>query len=583
MTDYTNRQPNRFSKQQQKRNRRIQLIRIICMIAVSVFIISCLIIAIRKVRLYNTSSAADSAEAFLTDAQAEDGLAEGEPEAETGLFTVCIDAGHGGKDIGSDSKGRIEKDDTLKLALALSEALSKLQIDVVMTREDDTSLYLSQRCKTAADAKADYMISLHRNKGKGNGAEGWISSQADEETIALASNILSALEEVGISRNRGIKQGSYDDAEEDYYITANAEMPACILELGFINDSEDNRLFDTHLTEYAEAIAEAIMTTYTTCKSETSQSPSVNIDKPISSGATDVENHTEAAGKSDEVTDDVSDEVSDAVSGEVSETAGGDVPGNMPDETGKNITNIVIENVEALDNECQNYGQGVHTDEENRPVTSVQYEEKYKDYQAHFVDMTNPLTTDGRKKIYLTIDEGYEYGTTSDILDVLKEKEAPATFFVTLPYAKNQPDLIRRMIAEGHVIGNHSATHPSGGLPSQDIDTQANEIMQTDAYMREQYEYSMYLFRFPAGKFSEQSLAVVNNCNYESIFWSYAYLDYDVDNQPDPAESLQKMIDRLHPGAIYLLHGQSATNAAVLGDFIDKARALGYEFCLIEP
>ena len=85
------------------------------------------------------------------------------------------------------------------------------------------------------------------------------------------------------------------------------------------------------------------------------------------------------------------------------------------------------------------------------------------------------------------------------------------------------------------------------------------------------------------GNSAQQSLAIVNNCNYESIFWSFAYLDYDVDNQPDQAESLQKMISRLHPGAIYLLHGQSATNAAVLGDFIDQARELGYEFCLIEP
>ena len=197
--------------------------------------------------------------------------------------------------------------------------------------------------------------------------------------------------------------------------------------------------------------------------------------------------------------------------------------------------------------------------------------------------MDAPLTEDGAKKIYLTIDEGYEYCTTASMLDTLQEKGVKATFFVTLPYAQSEPDLIRRMISEGHVIGNHSTTHPSAGLPSQDIETQKNEILQTDAYVREQYDYSMYLFRFPAGKFSEQSLAIVNNCNYESIFWSFAYLDYDVDNQPDQAESLQKMISRLHPGAIYLLHGQSATNAAVLGDFIDQARELGYEFCLIEP
>lgn len=99
-------------------------------------------------------------------------------------------------------------------------------------------------------------------------------------------------------------------------------------------------------------------------------------------------------------------------------------------------------------------------------------------------------------------------------------------------------------------------------------------------YIKQNYDYDMYLFRFPAGKFSEQSLAVLNNCGYRSVFWSFAYLDYDVENQPNEQESLQKMIDKLHPGAIYLLHAESWTNTNVLGQFIDKAREAGYEFAL---
>ena len=91
----------------------------------------------------------------------------------------------------------------------------------------------------------------------------------------------------------------------------------------------------------------------------------------------------------------------------------------------------------------------------------------------------------------------------------------------------------------------------------------------------------MNLFRYPAGKFSEQSLAIVNNCGYKSVFWSFAYLDYDVENQPDRAESLKKMVDKLHPGAVYLLHAESSTNAAVLGEFIDQAREKGYTFGVI--
>lgn len=533
MSDSFYKQPNRFSSRQNKRKRRSQRIKMICVLLFALFAVSFLIFTIQKVRSdFRESGDMQTADAISSIAPAEIEI-DGQEEEDTSLFTVCIDAGHGGKDIGSDSKGRIEKDDTLKLAKALSDALSERQIRVVMTRDDDSFLYLSQRCKAATEANAHYLISLHRNKGKGNGAEAWINSRASDETTSLASNILTSLEKVGISRNRGIKQGSYNSNEENYYITANAEMPACILELGFINDSDDNRMYDANLTDYANAIADAVMTTYECYKDQ--------------------------------------------------ETYTNTIPDAKPDQNGLQLTNAVIENIEALDVECIGYGQGTNADEENRPVTSVQYEEQYKNYHAHFVNMDASLTEDGAKKIYLTIDEGYEYGTTASMLDTLQEKGVKATFFVTLPYAQSEPDLIRRMISEGHVIGNHSTTHPSAGLPSQDIETQKNEILQTDAYVREQYDYSMYLFRFPAGKFSEQSLAIVNNCNYESIFWSFAYLDYDVDNQPDQAESLQKMISRLHPGAIYLLHGQSATNAAVLGDFIDQARELGYEFCLIEP
>lgn len=101
-------------------------------------------------------------------------------------------------------------------------------------------------------------------------------------------------------------------------------------------------------------------------------------------------------------------------------------------------------------------------------------------------------------------------------------------------------------------------------------------------YIKKNYNYEMHLFRFPAGLYSEKSLAVVNNCNYRSVFWSFAYVDYDVENQPDKAWALDKMKSKLHPGAIYLLHAESETNTAVLGDFIDAARAEGYSFELLQ-
>ena len=188
-----------------------------------------------------------------------------------------------------------------------------------------------------------------------------------------------------------------------------------------------------------------------------------------------------------------------------------------------------------------------------------------------------PASADIPPEIALTFDDGPHPVYTKKLLDGLRKRGVKATFFVTEPYAKAQPELVQRMIDEGHEIGNHSVTHPSEGLPSQSLEQQKNEVMENHQYIKDNFGYDMHLFRFPAGKFSDQSLAVVNNCNYKSVFWSFAYKDYDVNNQPGESEALQKLKDRMHPGAIYLLHAESTTNTAILGRFIDAAQAAGYE------
>ena len=152
-----------------------------------------------------------------------------------------------------------------------------------------------------------------------------------------------------------------------------------------------------------------------------------------------------------------------------------------------------------------------------------------------------------------------------------------------MDYVKQNPDLIRRMIDEGHVVGNHSVTHPAKGLPSQSIDTQAEELMALHRYVQETFDYDMYLFRYPAGIYSEQSLALVQQLGYRSVFWSFAYRDWVTDDQPEPTAALQKVTERLHPGAIYLLHAVSATNTQIMGDFIDAARQQGYVFGKMTP
>ena len=217
------------------------------------------------------------------------------------------------------------------------------------------------------------------------------------------------------------------------------------------------------------------------------------------------------------------------------------------------------------------FGFGSEVDENNRPTGLQWYINRFGKYTADFIQPESNY-------IYLTMDEGYEYGLTEGILDTLKEKNVKCVFFITLPYAKENPDLVQRMIDEGHVVGNHSVTHPAAGLSTLSIEQQINEVKEVNDYVLEHFGYQMYLFRFPTGAFSEQSLAIVQSQGYRSVFWSFAYKDWVVDEQPDVAASLENALNKVHGGAIYLLHAESTTNAQMLADFIDGCREKGYEF-----
>lgn len=205
----------------------------------------------------------------------------------------------------------------------------------------------------------------------------------------------------------------------------------------------------------------------------------------------------------------------------------------------------------------------------NRPTGLDYYTNLYGKYAADFI-----MPDSGY--VYLTFDEGYENGYTPTILDTLKEKNVKAVFFVTLPFAKENPDLMRRIIDEGHVVGNHSVSHLS--MPTLSVDEQVNEIKEVNDYVLENYGYQMKLFRFPTGAFSEQSLAIAQSLGYRCVFWSFAHRDWLVDDQPDVTESLNNAVTKSHSGAIYLLHAVSSTNTQMLGDFIDQVRAKGLEF-----
>ena len=251
----------------------------------------------------------------------------------------------------------------------------------------------------------------------------------------------------------------------------------------------------------------------------------------------------------------------------------GALSGETSEEASQTAASTPAYDLASLDNTKQGWGQGVQFDDKNRPIAAVSYQEKYGKYDAYFIGEDSPT-------IYLTFDNGYENGYTAPILDALKEKDVQAVFFCTLSYIKSQPELIQRMIDEGHIVGNHSDKHPC--FPEVSIERREQEVLNVHQYMLDNYNYTMTLFRAPAGEFSEQTLAQTQELGYKTVFWSYAYKDWDPNNQMGPEKALPKITKALHPGAIYLLHAVSPDNAAILGDFIDNAREAGYNFALFQ-
>nr|WP_274365978.1 MULTISPECIES: delta-lactam-biosynthetic de-N-acetylase [unclassified Paenibacillus] len=182
-----------------------------------------------------------------------------------------------------------------------------------------------------------------------------------------------------------------------------------------------------------------------------------------------------------------------------------------------------------------------------------------------------------KKELYLTFDNGYENGYTVQILDVMKEKQVPAVFFVTGHYAKSQPELMKRMVAEGHLIGNHSWSHPDmTRISDSRMKEELDKVKQEVASVTGQTE--MVFMRPPRGVFSERMLAVSKQLGYTNVFWSVAYADWDTKKQKGRQYAYDKVMAQLHPGAVILLHSVSKDNAEALGQIIDEARKLGYEF-----
>ncbi len=229
-------------------------------------------------------------------------------------------------------------------------------------------------------------------------------------------------------------------------------------------------------------------------------------------------------------------------------------------------------NTRGLSTSVRNHSFGVAKD--SKPHQISVDSQKYFDSKSF-----NAITYDAKsaeKVLYLTFDCGYENGYTFDVLDTLKEKNVSATFFCTLDHIKAEPELIARMIKEGHIVGNHSTKHPN--FSKIDRTRMAEEIQTLENHLRSEFGYSSPYFRFPEGVYTDSALDLVQSLGYKTVFWSLAYSDWDTSAQKGADYAYQKVTSRLHPGAIILLHSVSADNAAALGDIIDYALSQGYVF-----
>lgn len=204
---------------------------------------------------------------------------------------------------------------------------------------------------------------------------------------------------------------------------------------------------------------------------------------------------------------------------------------------------------------------------------SAQYLAKYDAYYAEETD---------EKVIYLTFDAGYENGYTAKILDVLKKHDVKVAFFLVGNYIATSPELVKRMVAEGHVVGNHTFTHPNMNEIAAESEFKSELTGLEKAYKEVTGQNLKKYYRPPQGKYNEDNLAMARKLGYKTIFWSLAYVDWYESDQPTREEAMEKLLPRIHPGAIVLLHSTSKTNAEILDELITKWKDMGYRFESIE-
>ena len=215
---------------------------------------------------------------------------------------------------------------------------------------------------------------------------------------------------------------------------------------------------------------------------------------------------------------------------------------------------------------------GLSFSAEGQPPQGSAGAAQLRDFDAAFLGDTT------QKRIYLTFDAGYENGYTAKILDVLKKHEVKAAFFVVGHYLEQAPELVKRMVAEGHTVGNHTYHHYDMSRIS-DKAAFEKELQDLEALYTQVTGQSLpRYYRPPQGIYSEENLRMAKELGYHTVFWSLAYVDWKQDAQPTSEQAFSKLIPRIHNGAVVLLHSTSQTNAEILDELLTRWEALGYQF-----
>ncbi|MGI6030939.1 MAG: polysaccharide deacetylase family protein [Eubacteriales bacterium] len=224
----------------------------------------------------------------------------------------------------------------------------------------------------------------------------------------------------------------------------------------------------------------------------------------------------------------------------------------------------------------QSVNWGLSFPQEGQPPVGNATAEFLRGYNAYYIGNTD------EKTIYLTFDAGYENGNTEPILDALKKHGAKATFFVVGNFLESSPEIVQRMVAEGHTVGNHTYHHPDMASISDKEAFQKELTSLEEKYQEITGQPMKKLYRPPQGKYSEQNLQMASEMGYRTFFWSLAYVDWYTDDQPTHEEAFAKLLPRIHNGCIVLLHSTSATNGEILDELLTRWEEMGYTFGTLE-